>query len=47
LLPDPTHPASIEVLRLTLNDILRAYPGIDGIWLWLQCRELVTFLKEK
>lgn len=35
MLPDPTHPASIEILRVTLDDILRAYPGIDWIWLWL------------
>ncbi len=35
MLPDPTHPASIEVLRATIDDILRAYPGIDWIWLWL------------
>lgn len=34
-LPDPTHPASIEILRSTIDDILRAYPGIDWIWLWL------------
>ena len=34
-LPDPTHPASIEILRITLDDILRAYPGVDWIWLWL------------
>jgi hypothetical protein len=34
-LPDPTHPASIEILRATLDDILRAYPSIDWIWLWL------------
>lgn len=35
MLPDPTHPASIEILRATIDDILRAYPGIDWIWLWL------------
>lgn len=35
MLPDPTHPASIEILRHTIDDILRAYPGIDWIWLWL------------
>jgi hypothetical protein len=34
-LPDPTHPASIEVLRATIDDMLRAYPDIDWIWLWL------------
>ncbi len=35
MLPDPTHPASIEILQTTIDDILRAYPGIDWIWLWL------------
>lgn len=35
MLPDPTHPASIEILRATLDDILRAYPGLDWVWLWL------------
>jgi len=35
MLPDPTHPASIEILRATIDDILRAYPSIDWIWLWL------------
>lgn len=35
MLPDPTHPASIEILRATIDDILQAYPGIDWIWLWL------------
>ena len=35
MLPDPTHPASREILRITIDDILKAYPGIDWIWLWL------------
>jgi len=35
MLPDPTHPASLEILQATIDDILRAYPGIDWIWLWL------------
>lgn len=35
MLPDPTHPASITILRNTLDDILAAYPRIDWIWLWL------------
>lgn len=34
-LPDPTHPSSIEILRAKIDDILRAYPCIDWIWLWL------------
>lgn len=34
-LPDPTHPASIEILHTTIDDLLRAYPDIDWIWLWL------------
>ena len=36
LLPDPTHPASIEILRLTIDDILKAYPGLDWVFLWHQ-----------
>jgi dienelactone hydrolase len=39
VLPDPTHPASQEILRLTIDDILRAYPGIDWVWLWMQEHE--------
>lgn len=35
MLPDPTHPSSIEILRATIDDVLAAYPGIDWIWLWL------------
>ncbi|MEN6576238.1 MAG: hypothetical protein ABFD90_07835 [Phycisphaerales bacterium] len=35
MLPDPTHPASVEILRATIDDILAKYPGIDWIWLWL------------
>ncbi len=35
LLPDPTHPSSIEILRLTIDDLIKAYPKIDYIWLWL------------
>ena len=35
MLPDPTHPANIEILRAALDDILREYPGVDWIWLWL------------
>ena len=35
MLPDPTHPASIEILHATLDDLLRAYPRLDWIWLWL------------
>ena len=34
-LPDPTHAASIEILHRTLDDLLRAYPGLDWVWLWL------------
>ncbi|MEK7685619.1 MAG: hypothetical protein AAB466_09375 [Verrucomicrobiota bacterium] len=39
-LPEPTHPASIEILRATIDDILRAYPGLDWIWLWLHAHTL-------
>ena len=35
MLPDPTQPASIEILHNTIDDILRAYPHLDWIWLWL------------
>jgi hypothetical protein len=42
LLPDPTHPASIEILRNTLDDILRSYPGVDWIWLWLHEHTMVV-----
>lgn len=35
MLPDPTHPANIEILQSALDDILRSYPGIDFVWLWL------------
>lgn len=35
LLPDPTHPANCEILHTALDDILRAYPRVDWIWLWL------------
>ncbi|MBI5386591.1 MAG: hypothetical protein HZA90_18120 [Verrucomicrobia bacterium] len=34
-IPDPYHPASIEILRNTIDDLLRAYPGLDWVWLWL------------
>ena len=34
LLPDPTHPANIEILQSVIENILQAYPGIDWIWLW-------------
>lgn len=39
LLPDPTHPASQEILRITIDNMLQVYPGIDQIWLWLQEHE--------
>ena len=35
MLPDPTHPANIEILQTAVEDILTAYPGIDWVWLWL------------
>jgi len=35
LLADPTHPSSIEILRLTIDNLLETYPKIDYIWLWL------------
>ena len=44
MLPDPTHPAAIEILRRTIDDILRAYPTIDWVWLWLH--EHTMFISE-
>ena len=35
MVPDPTHPASIEIMRQTIDDLLEAYPGLDWVWLWL------------
>ncbi len=35
MLPDPTHPSSIEILHHTIDNILEVYPDIDWIWLWL------------
>lgn len=35
MIPDPTHPANIEILQSALDDILHEYPGADWIWLWL------------
>jgi hypothetical protein len=35
MIPDPTHPANIEILQSELDDILDEYPGVDWIWLWL------------
>jgi len=40
MLPDPTHPASIEILYRTIDDLLIAYPELDQIWLWLQEHEV-------
>ncbi len=31
MLPDPTHPANIEILHATLDDLLRAYPDLDWV----------------
>jgi len=35
MLPDPTHPANIEILQATVDDVVTSYPGIDWVWLWL------------
>jgi hypothetical protein len=42
MLPDPTHPSSIEILRATIDNILHTYPGIDWIWLWLHEHTMYT-----
>ena len=34
-IPDPTHPASIEILHNTLDNLFQNYPNLDWIWLWL------------
>lgn len=39
MLPDPTHPSSMEILKITIDNILEAYPGLDWIWLWVQEHE--------
>ncbi len=35
MLPDPTHSANIEILLAALSDLVREYPGLDWVWLWL------------
>lgn len=35
MLPDPTHPANIEILQSALDDVVQEYPGLDYVWLWL------------
>lgn len=35
MLPDPMHPANVEILQSGLQDILDSYPGVSWIWLWL------------
>jgi hypothetical protein len=35
-LPDPTHAANIEILRLYIRNLKEAYPGLDYAWFWLQ-----------
>jgi hypothetical protein len=35
MLPDPTHPANIEILHATLHNLLTAYAGLDWVGLWL------------
>lgn len=34
-LPDPTHPASIEIQQRYIENIVDAYPELDYLWLWL------------
>jgi len=35
LVPNPTHYQAIEILHATIDNILKTYPDIDWIWLWL------------
>jgi hypothetical protein len=35
MIPDPTHPISIQLLYSAIDNILETYKGIDWIWLWL------------
>ena len=44
MLPDPTHHCSVEILQLTIDDILSAYPDIDYVWLWLH--ELTCYVAQ-
>ena len=39
-LPDPTHYANIEILRLYIRSLKESYPDLDYVWFWLQ--ELTT-----
>ncbi len=42
MLPDPTHPSSIEILENTIDNILETYPGLDYIFLWLHEHTMYT-----
>lgn len=35
MIPDPTHPVSIQLFYSAIDNILQTYKGIDWIWLWL------------
>ncbi|QEC43209.1 hypothetical protein FSB84_16455 [Pseudobacter ginsenosidimutans] len=35
MIPDPTHPLSIQLLYAAIDNILETYKGVDWIWLWL------------
>lgn len=35
MVPDPTHPVSVQLLYAAIDNILETYSGIDWIWLWL------------
>ncbi len=39
LMPDPTHPASLDVLYQTIDEVLKAYPDLDQLWIWYQEHE--------
>lgn len=40
MLPDPTHPQSMQILNGTLDYIIKTYPRIDQIWLWQREHEI-------
>jgi hypothetical protein len=35
MVPNPTHPISIQLMYSAIDDVLAKYPSIDWLWLWL------------